>query len=93
MDESPSFFKEHGIFYQASATIGRLIEDIQPGEDSLEDFKSALLKDPVSKTWLVYRLLLTFSSVLNKSSNPSLTNPPNSITPLVVTRGITSPLY
>ncbi|KPM39870.1 hypothetical protein AK830_g6704 [Neonectria ditissima] len=44
-DESPRFFKEHGIFYQASDTIGRLVEEVQPGVDGLKHFKATLLQD------------------------------------------------
>ena len=48
VDDSPIFFREHGVFYGTSPAIGRLVDGVKPGVDGLDDFKADLLKDAVS---------------------------------------------
>ncbi|KEY73689.1 hypothetical protein S7711_11423 [Stachybotrys chartarum IBT 7711] len=44
-DDSPTFVKEHGIFYQENDAIGSLVDQVKPGVDSLERFKPTLHAD------------------------------------------------
>jgi len=57
VDESPAFFREHGIFYQAAAAIGTLISEGGNPDVNLERFKGVLHDDPRAK-----RILEPFSN-------------------------------
>ena len=72
-DDAPTFFREHGIFYEENADIGRQARELAHDDSKLREM---LMRNPVSMaeqrlvSWLIS--LLRFASILE----PFIKNPP-----------------